>query len=278
MLKRNSRDENTAASLDTDFHPGQDVKPIKVKNTDTKAVLLVGGLGTRLREVIPLMPKPLARVGNRPFLELLVRQLVGQGIRDLIMCTGYLAEQIEAEFGDGRDFGVAIEYSKEAHPLGTAGAVKFAETYLQNVSEFLVMNGDSFVDIDLNQLRKFHRNHGGLATVAVVPVENAGRYGMVHADSSHRVMAFSEKTGNESPGLINAGVYVFSRALLDQIPAGPVSLEKDVFPKILDQGVYAAEQRGMFIDIGTPGDYARARVLLDRLYRATPRSAQGSQA
>ena len=110
-----------------------------------------------------------------------------------------------------------------------------------------------------------------------MPVENAGRYGKVLADSSNRITAFSEKTGNDSPGLINAGVYVFSRALLDQIPTGPGSLEKDVFPKILDQGVYAAEQRGLFIDIGTPGDYARAQVLLDRLYRGTSRDAQGSQ-
>jgi NDP-sugar pyrophosphorylase family protein len=248
-----------------------------VKDKDTKAVLLVGGLGTRLREVIPLTPKPLAPVGDRPFLELLIRQLQGQGIQDLVMCTGYLADQIEGEFGDGRDFGVAIEYSKEARPLGTAGAVKFAEKHLQSVSEFLVMNGDSFLDIDLNQLRTFHRAHGGLGTLAVVPVENAGRYGTVLADSSNRVTTFSEKTGNESPGLINAGVYVFNGTVLDQIPPGPSSLEKDVFPRILDQGVYAAEEHGMFIDIGTPGDYARAQVLLDRLYRSMPRDAEGSQ-
>ena len=241
-------------------------------------MLLVGGLGTRLRSLVPSAPKPLAPVGDRPFLELLIRQLHGQGIPNLVMCSGYLADQIEVEFGDGRDLGVAIEYSKETQPLGTAGAVKLAQTHLQSMSEFLVMNGDSFLEIDLRQLVKFHRAHGGLATVAVVPVENAGRYGTVHSDSSHRVTAFSEKTGNDSPGLINAGVYVFSRAILDQIPVGPASLEKDIFPKILDQGVYAAEQRGMFIDIGTPGDYARAQVLLNRLYRATPGEARGSQA
>lgn len=246
--------------------------------TDTKAVLLVGGLGTRLRSLVPSTPKPLAPVGDRPFLELLIRQLQGQGIRQLVMCSGYLADQIEAEFSDGRDLGVSIEYSTEKQPLGTAGAVKLAQPYLQSVSEFLLMNGDSFLEIDFGQLIEFHRAHGGLATVAVVPVENAGRYGTVLVDSSHRVTEFCEKTGNESPGLINAGVYVFSRALLDLVPTGPASLEKDVFPKILDRGVYAAEQRGMFIDIGTPGDYARAQVLLDRLYRGTPRDAQGLQA
>jgi NDP-sugar pyrophosphorylase family protein len=242
-----------------------------------KAVLLVGGMGTRLRSLVPSVPKPLAPVGDRPFLELLIRQLQEQGIQQVVMCSGYLADQIEFEFGDGRNLGVVIEYSKEIQPLGTAGAVKFAQTRLESVSELLVMNGDSFLDIDLNQLREFHRMHGGLATVAVVPVENAGRYGTVLVDSSHRVTMFSEKTGDNTPGLINAGVYVFSRALLDQIPVGPASLEKDVFPRILDQGVYAAEQGGIFIDIGTPGDYARAQMLLTRLYRSTPRDDQGTQ-
>lgn len=243
-----------------------------------KAILLVGGLGTRLRSLVPSTPKALAPLGDRPFLELLIRQLREQEIRDLVMCSGYLADQIEGEFGDGRALEVAIEYSKESQPLGTAGAVKFAETHLQSASEFLVINGDSFLEIDLGQFVKFHRMHGGLATVAVVVVENAGRYGKVLADSSNRVIEFSEKTGIESRGRINAGVYVFSRALLSHIPAGPASLERDVFPKILDQGVYAAEQHGMFIDIGTPGDYARAQVLLDRLYRSTPRDTRGSQA
>jgi NDP-sugar pyrophosphorylase family protein len=246
--------------------------------TDTKAVLLVGGLGTRLRTLVPSTPKPLAPVGDRPFLELLVRQLQGQEIRRLVMCTGYLADQIEGEFGDGRNRGVTIEYSKETQPLGTAGAVKLAQTYLKSVPEFLVMNGDSFLELDLSQLIRFHRTHGGLATMAVVSVENAGRYGTVHADSTNRVTEFCEKTGNDSPGLINAGIYVFSRALLERIPAGPASLEKDVFPKILDQGVYAAEQCGVFIDIGTPVDYARAQHLLARLYRATTHDAQGSEA
>ena len=240
-----------------------------MKTSDTKAALLVGGLGTRLRTVIPSMPKPLAPVGNRPFLELLVRQLVGQGIRRLIMCTGYLAEQIEGEFGDGSDLGATIEYSREPHPLGTAGALKFAQGFLQGAPEFLVMNGDSFLELDLCEFMGFHHTHGGLATLAVVRVENAGRYGTVRTDSSNRVTEFVEKTGDASPGLINAGVYVFSPAVLERIPAGPVSLERDVFPQLLDQGVYAARQQGVFIDIGTPADYTHAQNLFDRLRRAT---------
>jgi D-glycero-alpha-D-manno-heptose 1-phosphate guanylyltransferase len=232
---------------------------------DTKAVLLVGGFGTRLRSVVPSVPKPLAMVGDIPFLELLVRQLRNQGIRRLVLCTGYLSDQIEAEFGDGEGLGVTIEYSKELQPLGTGGAVKLAQNYLEGMPDFIVMNGDSFLEIDLPRLMQFHRSHGGLTTMAVVQVENSGRYGTVRTDSSNRITEFCEKTGSDSPGLINAGVYVFSRAFLEQIPAGPVSLEKDVFPKVLEHGVYAAEQHGEFIDIGTPVDYERAQQLFDRL-------------
>jgi len=240
-----------------------------MKTSETKAVLLVGGLGTRLRTVVTSAPKPLAPVGNRPFLELLIRQLGSQGIRSLIMCTGYLADQIESEFGKGSGLGVTIEYSKEPEALGTAGAVKFAERFLQGVPCFLVMNGDSFLELDLNQLIQLHRTHGGLATMAVVSVENAGRYGTVHLDSDNKVTAFCEKTGSDSPGLINAGVYVFSPAILGLIPAGPVSLEKDIFPKLLGEEVYASREQGVFIDIGTPADYAHAQELSDRLRRAT---------
>ncbi len=115
------------------------------------------------------------------------------------MCTGYLADQIEGEFGDGSGLGVTIEYSKEPEALGTAGAVKFAERFLQGVPDFLVMNGDSFLEFDLNQLIQLHRTHGGLATMAVVSVENAGRYGTVHVDSGNRVTEFCEKTGKRFP-------------------------------------------------------------------------------
>ena len=231
---------------------------------DTKALLLVGGLGTRLRSVIPLLPKPLAPVGNKPFLELLVQQLRDQGIHRLVMCTGYLADRIENRFGDGRNWGVTIEYSKEQNPLGTAGAVKFAQPYLGDASDFLVMNGDSFMEANFHQLLRFHGTHGGLVTIAVVEVSNACRYGTVQMDHTGRVRGFSEKTGNNAPGLINAGLYVFSRSVLQHIPEGPASLERTVFPHLLDHGVYALKQEGMFIDIGTPEDYARVQKLCHR--------------
>jgi NDP-sugar pyrophosphorylase family protein len=232
---------------------------------DTTAVLLVGGMGTRLRSVVPGMPKPLASVGDRPFLELLVRQLRHQGIRHLVMCTGHLANQIESEFGSGRNLDVEISYSKETQPLGTAGAVKLARDGLRDGADFLVMNGDSFLEVDFRELIGFHRGHGGLVSMAVLRVPNADRYGTVQVDPRGRVTGFAEKTGKESPGLVNAGVYVFQRAVLDHIPDAPGSLERDVFPRLLEHGVFALEQHGMFIDIGTPEDYARAQTICDRL-------------
>ncbi len=236
-----------------------------VGSEDVKAVLLVGGVGTRLRSVVSSKPKPLASVGGSSFLELLIRHLCYQGIRRLVMCTGYLADQIESEFCDGRAGDVVIEYSKEPHPLGTAGAVKLAQRYLRDAPDFLVMNGDSFLEIDFRQLIQFHQAHGGLVSMAVSRVQNATRYGTVEVDAGSRVVGFAEKTGRDSPGLINAGVYVFNRRVFEHIPDGPASLERDVFPHVLDHGMYALEQHGMFIDIGTPEDYARAQQLCDRL-------------
>ena len=235
---------------------------------DAKAVLLVGGLGTRLRSVVASAPKALASVGDRPFLELLVRQLRHQSIRHLVMCTGYLAEEIEKELGEGREWDVTIEYSKEPYPMGTAGAVKFAEPLLRNVSDFLVMNGDSFMEIDFQKLINFHRKSGGIATMAVLRMKNEMRYGTVQVTSGGRVSGFTEKSDGDLNGSVNAGIYVFNRRIFDHIPEGPASLERDIFPKLLDHGVYASKQHGVFIDIGTPEDYARAQDLSKRLYEA----------
>jgi D-glycero-alpha-D-manno-heptose 1-phosphate guanylyltransferase len=238
---------------------------------DVKAVLLVGGLGTRLRSVVPSAPKVLASIGKKSFLELLVGQLRSQGIRRLVMCTGYLADQIENEFGDGQALGIAIEYSKEEQPLGTGGAVKLAQRYLRDVPEFLVMNGDSFVEVDFRNLMDFHRSHEAIVTMAVLRVKDTGRYGTVHIDANGRVGGFAEKTGNVVAGLVNGGIYIFNHAVLQYIPEQPASLEKDIFPRLLDHGVYAQEQHGMFIDIGTPADYARAQELCDSLRDAASR-------
>ena len=235
----------------------------KAEIQDIKAVILVGGLGTRLRSVVTSKPKVMAPIGERSFLELLVRQLRSQGIRQLVFCTGYLADQIESKFGDGNSWDVSIEYSKEEMPLGTGGAVKLARRHLGDAPEFLVLNGDSFLEIDLLSLLAFHRQHkGAIATMAILRVESASRYGTVDADANGKVTGFAEKTGKEVPGLINGGIYVFNQAVMQHIPEGSASLERDVFPRLLNQGVYTQEQHGKFIDIGTPADYARAQELL----------------
>jgi D-glycero-alpha-D-manno-heptose 1-phosphate guanylyltransferase len=237
-------------------------------NHEVKALLLVGGLGTRLRSAVSSLPKAMASVGKRPFLELLVRQLGRQGIRHLVMCTGYLAEQIQNTFRDGSDFGTEIEYSRETVQLGTAGALKLAQRYVQDEPEFLVLNGDSFLDVDFGELIDFHRKHDSLATMTVVPVENASRYGTLQMGADGRVSKFVEKTGESKPGIINAGVYVFSSAVFRLIPEGPASLERDIIPRLVELGVYAVEQQGIFIDIGTPEDYVRAKGMADRLAEA----------
>jgi NDP-sugar pyrophosphorylase family protein len=236
--------------------------------SDIRAVLLVGGMGTRLRSVVPSTPKPLALVGNRSFLELLIRQLRSQGIRRLIMCTGYLAEQIESEFGDGHAWDVSIQYARELQPLGTAGAVGLAGKYLRDSPDFLVMNGDSFIEMDFWGLIQFHRKHEAVGTLSVRKLDDTGRYGTVHVGADGRVISFVEKSGDSLPGLVNAGVYAFNRGMFEHIPKGIASLEKDVFPRLLEHGLFALEQRGMFIDIGTPQDYWRAQELSDRLYDA----------
>ena len=236
------------------------------------AALLVGGLGTRLRSVVTATPKPLAVVGDHAFLNLLVGQLQCQGVRQVLMCTGFLADQIEQEFGDGFKWGVKIEYSREKVPLGTAGALKLARRYLHSASRFLLMNGDSFLDVDFNRLLEFHRGHGGVATLAARNVEDASRYGTVATAADGRVVGFIEKTGIAAPGLVNAGVYILNHSIFQYLPDGPASLEKDVFPQILDFGVYAAEQSGIFIDIGTPEDYARAQTLCNQLCLAAKRT------
>jgi D-glycero-alpha-D-manno-heptose 1-phosphate guanylyltransferase len=242
--------------------------------TEVPAVLLVGGMGTRLQSVLPSKPKPLAPVGDAPFLELLVLQLRAQGIRRLIMCTGYLADQITEQFGNGDKWGVAIEYSRESQPLGTAGAVRLAESCLRGTSDFLVMNGDSFLEVDFRRLIRLHREHRALVSMAVRTVPDAARYGTVRLNHSNQIIAFDEKRGVSTPGVINGGVYVFNGAVLERIPEGPGSLERDVFPRLLEQGLFAVEQDGMFIDIGTPEDYTQARTLRSSLQQAAHAECQ----
>ena len=140
--------------------------------------------------------------------------------------------------------------------------------YLAQDKDFLVLNGDSFLEMDFHEFVRLHRELGGLITMAACKVPDAARYGTLRLDAGSRVIGFREKMGAPIAGIINGGVYAFRRSILQRIPEGPASLETDIFPRLLEHGVYAVEQQGMFIDIGTPEDYARAQKLCHTLYQA----------
>ena len=221
-----------------------------------EAAVLAGGLGTRLRSSVADRPKVLAEVLGRPFLAFLLDQLERAGVRRAVLCTGYLGEQVEAALGK-RHGGLELAYSREARPLGTGGAVRLALEHLSG-NPVLVLNGDSYVDADLAELARVHRENDPAGTLLLKHVEDAGRYGRIERDGSGRVRAFREKT-SLGAGWINAGVYVLDRALLKSIPRGEVvSLEQDILPVWVSKGLGACETGGRFIDIGTPEAYAAA--------------------
>jgi len=219
-----------------------------------KALILCGGLGTRLKSVINDRPKSMASIAGKPFLEYLILQLKRQGFADIVLCTGYLGEQVKAYFGDGSGWGVHISYSHEPEPLGTGGAVKLAEA-LAREENFLVTNGDSFLDSDLNGLVNYHFEKRALATMALVEVEDPTRYGTVEINEKGEIENFVEKGKSSGSKFVNGGIYVFNRKVFDYIPESKVSLEKEVFPKLIGKGFYGSPVKGFFIDIGVPEDY-----------------------
>jgi NDP-sugar pyrophosphorylase family protein len=222
------------------------------------AVILAGGLGTRLRPVVNDRPKVLAEVCGRPFLSYLLDQLQTAGAGQAVLCTGYLGEQIEAALGDCY-CGLRLSYSQESAPLGTAGAVRAALARLGS-DPVLVLNGDSFFEADLADLSGYHQRHGAQATLALARLADTRRFGRVVLAADGQVSAFEEKGARRGPGWINAGVYVLARQLLETIPAGgAVSLERECFPAWIGRGLYGYPGRGRFLDIGTPESYAEAR-------------------
>lgn len=194
-----------------------------------------------------------------------MRSLQAFGFMDIVLCVGYRAKDIRLRYQDGADQGLRITYSMEKKHLGTAGAIKNAESLLQ-AETFLVLNGDSFVDADLTRLVQFHRRCRAIATLALVPSLSGSRFGSVRVDDSGKVLGFVEKYSSDASRSrqismwINGGVYVFQKALLDRIsPGRPVSLERDVFPKLVGQRFFGFSSNSYFIDIGVPEDYVRAQ-------------------
>jgi D-glycero-alpha-D-manno-heptose 1-phosphate guanylyltransferase len=218
-----------------------------------KSIILAGGEGIRLKEVIKDIPKPMAPIYGKPFLELLISQLKKWGIKDIILSIGYKKEVIRTYFMDGKKWGVNIEYSEEDQPLGTGGAIKNAANWLDE-DNFVVMNGDSILNIDFSKLISFHKNYAALATIGLAYVENTFRYGRIKTKETNEIFDFSEK-GIQGKGFINGGVYVFNKEILKIIPEGKSSLEKDILSKIILQGIYGFKTNGFFIDIGIPEDY-----------------------
>jgi len=226
-----------------------------------RAFVLCGGHGTRLRPVLADRPKSMALIGGTPFLQLLLERLRCQGIDDVILGTGYMAEKIESYFGSGNKLAMRVRYSKEHEPLGTGGALKFAEPLLSD--PVLVLNGDSYVDWSLVPMLERFTAKDAAMVVVLQAVGDVTRYGSVALDHDGRVTQFVEKGIRAGPGLINAGVYLVRKQVVRDLPAGTaISLERDVFPSLLDRGVYGLVCTGLFIDIGIPDDFKRAQVLL----------------
>jgi mannose-1-phosphate guanylyltransferase len=234
-----------------------------------KAVILVGGEATRLRPLTCNTPKIMIPVLNRPFFEHLVGYLKAHNIVDIVLAVGKSPEQIQDYFGDGSKLGVRLTYSIENRPLGTAGAVKNAERFLDD--SFIVLNGDIFTDIDLSRMMRLHRKNKAIASLALTPVEDPTMYGVVETDSEGRVKRFIEKPSRDrvTTNMINAGIYILEPDILSYITPNTFSMfERDVFPPLLEKGqvLYGYPFRDYWIDIGTPDKYLKLHHDLLRRY------------
>jgi NDP-sugar pyrophosphorylase family protein len=227
-----------------------------------RAYILCGGLGTRLLSVVSDLPKCMASVDGKPFLEYLIRWLRKYRVERIVLCVGYRRELIEETFRDGGALGVQVTYAIEEELLGTGGALKNAVRRPDGTC--LVMNGDSFVNIDLERMMDQHEQAQSAATIALSRVMTNGDYGTVRFDRDFRITSFVEKAqGGAGPGWVNAGVYLFEPEVFEQIPAHQkVSLEYEVFPRLIETGTrvhgYLTEERLM--DIGTPERYHLAQA------------------
>jgi NDP-sugar pyrophosphorylase family protein len=221
-----------------------------------KAIILAGGEGKRLRPVVNDIPKPMAPVKGIPFLEYLILQLKKQNIKDIIISTGYKGNVIKSYFQDGDNWDINIEYSEEDKPLGTGGALRKAGELIDD-DQFIVMNGDSFFDIEFKQLISFHEEKEAVATIGLAYVETIERYGHVEVGSNGEITEFIEKGNSVSAGNVNGGVYVLNSELINKIPFGQVSLETEVFPDLINKGLFGVKFKSFFIDIGKPEEYQR---------------------
>jgi mannose-1-phosphate guanylyltransferase len=236
-----------------------------------QALILAGGEGTRLRPLTSTVPKPVVPLVDRPFIVFMLEWLRGHGVDDVVISCGFMASGVHNVLGDGSAYGVRLRYVEEPKPLGTGGAVKFAESLLDE--RFLMLNGDVLTDIDLTAQLAQHETTGARATLALVPVEDPSAYGLVRRNADMSVSEFLEKPSPDQidTNLVNAGAYVLHRDVLAEIPEGQhVSIERELFPTLVDRGLYGYESSGYWLDIGTPERYLQATYdILDGAVRTT---------
>ena len=239
----------------------------KNRMSSTNAIILCGGAGLRLRPVTGDGPKSMAQVSGRPFLETLLLQLERYGFERTILAVGYRSGDIQSYFGN-RFCGMDIAYSNELSPLGTGGAVRNAAGLVESAA-CLVMNGDSYTDVDLRAFVAAHQNESSAdVSLVVVPVDERGDTGSILLDADRNVVQFAEKERPLLAHHLNAGIYMLSREMLYGIPAGqPVSLERELFPQWIQEGrrIKAFVHAGKCVDIGTPERFQAAQETLAKV-------------
>ncbi len=237
-----------------------------------KAVVLVGGFGTRLRPLTLTTPKQMLPILHRPMIEHVLEHLASHGIEEAVLSLGYRPDAFSDAYPDGVCAGVKLHYAIEPEPLDTAGAIRFAALHAGIAERFVVVNGDVLTDLDLGALVDFHDSHGGEGSIALHRVEDPSAFGVVPTDADGRVTAFVEKPPrDEAPtDLINAGTYVLEASVLDRIADGrKVSIEREVFPAMVADGtLYARSGETYWIDTGTPTKYLQAQMDLLRGFRS----------
>ncbi|HEY4280738.1 MAG TPA: NDP-sugar synthase [Conexibacter sp.] len=236
-----------------------------------QALILAGGEGTRLRPLTATVPKPVVPLVDRPFISFMLDWLRSHGVDDVVISCGFLASGVRNVLGDGSAWGVRLRYVEEPRPLGTGGAIKFAEPLLDE--RVLVLNGDVLTDIDLTEQLVQHEKTGARLTLALVAVDDPSAYGLVRCGEGGAVREFLEKPSPDQidTNLVNAGAYVLEREVLEAIPPDQnVSIEREVFPKLVDRGLFGYESASYWLDIGTPQRYLQAtHDILDGAVRTT---------
>ncbi|MBK5110111.1 MAG: NDP-sugar synthase [Thermoleophilia bacterium] len=224
-----------------------------------QALVLVGGKGTRLRPLTTEIPKPILTLVDRPFLSYMIEWLGSHGVDEVVLACGFLPDQLQEVLGNGDPGGPAIRYLVEPEPLGTGGAIKFALPELDE--RFFALNGDVLTDLDLSALWQSHLERGARASLGLYPVEDPTGYGLVDLAGDGRVLDFHEKPepGHAGPGLINAGTYVLEKSAFEGVPDGcEVSIEREIFPGLVENGLFGLRLDGYWMDIGTPDRYLDA--------------------